>query len=210
VNTELSVLDGLSSCQVSDALRMVGLPHAGLAGLRPYPGAEPMVGRAFTVAFGDADTSTTVGEYLDQVRPGNVLMLAHRGRTDCSVWGGQRTIGARHYGAVGTVVDGSYRDVGEHRELGFPVYGAAPTVVGSTGVVVPVAVGEPVTMAGITVRPGDAVVADESGVVVVPWDRVAEVAGVAHAVVEQERDIAEAVNNGADFVSYRAAARAAG
>lgn len=208
---ENSSLPTLSACHVSDALAAQGLPAAaGLTGLHPLDPVHRIEGRAFTVSYAPATgNGRRPIEYLAHVSPGDVLILAHEGRLDCSVWGGQRTIGALQRGAVGTIVDGAFRDIPEHIELGYPVWGRGHTIVSSRDHVVPVAWGETVTVCGTEILPGDWVVADGSGVVVVPAAVEAETRQRANEILEQEAEIASAVDAGSDFVATRAAARGA-
>lgn len=200
----------LSACQVSDGLGAAGLPRDGLLGVFPIEPARRIVGRAFTVCFRPAaEAADRKIEYIGDVSPGEVIVLGNHGRLDCSVWGGQRTVGALQRGAVATVVDGAYRDVDEHRELGYPVFGRAPTVTGSSGYAVPVATGERLTISGILIRPGDYIVGDASGVVVIPQDLAEEVTAHAERLAAEEQRIAAAVAAGADFTTFRADIRAA-
>ena len=194
----------LSSCQISDALAELGLPHRGLDGVVTLDLDAKIVGAAFTVTCLPADES--VGkriEYLAEIPDGAVVMLANGGRVDCSVWGGQRTLAAKQRGAVGVVVDGAYRDIPEHRALEFPVFARGRTVVGSAGVANPVAAQEPVSMGGVAVAPGDVVVADASGVVVVPAAEAERVLAVAEAGAAEEQRVAAEVAAGRDFFDAR-------
>lgn len=205
----ISRLGALSSCQVSDGMGAVGLSRDGLAGIYALEPAQHIVGRAFTVRFELASGSPTpYGEYLGEVSEGDVLILDNDGRTFCSVWGGQRSVGALQRGAAAAVVNGAYRDVDEHRQLGFPVFGRAPTIVGSTGCVVPVGVNEVLSIEGIEVAPGDYVVGDASGVIVIPAARADEVAAEAERVAAEEARISKAVEDGVEFVGVRADVRA--
>lgn len=200
----------LSSCQVSDGLGRVGLPRVGLAGIHCLDPDAKIVGPAFTVSYVPAEEAADRQiEYLGEVAEGDVIVLAHGGRTDCSVWGGQRSVGAIQRGAAGTVVDGGYRDIPEHKALGYTVFGRTPTVVGSSGFVSPVATSEDVTIAGVPVSPGDLVIADGSGVVVVPRARAVDVLEITEATAAEEDRITAAVAGGVDFVSFRAEVRAA-
>jgi regulator of RNase E activity RraA len=196
----------LSSCLVSDALAELGLPAHSLAGVVTLDLAARVVGRAFTVTCEPASESEGRRiEYLGDIPSGAVVVVANGGRTDCSVWGGQRTVAARQRGAVGTIVDGAYRDVPEHIALGYPVFARQRVVVGSRGYANPVATGEVVTMSGTTVHPGDLIVGDASGVVVVPAADAAAVVEIAMRDAENERRITDAVAAGEDFFEARAA-----
>ncbi len=159
---------GLTTCHLSDALDRCGLPTGGLPGIRPLEPAKRAVGRAFPVQLRVADGNLAEPRnYLDHIPPGAFVVLAAAGRIDCSVWGGNRTASAIDHGAAGAVADGAYRDVDEHRELGFPVYGLAPISVASRGRLVVTGFDVPVVACGVQVAPGDLVAADSSGVVVV-------------------------------------------
>lgn len=177
----------LTTCHLSDAMDRFGIRSQALAGIRPLEPARPAVGLAFTVqirAIGEADPIP--GNYLDQLEPDRFVVLAAGGRIDCSVWGGNRTLAAIRHGSVAAVVDGAYRDIDEHRALGFPVYGLAPTPVAGRGRVVVEQVEVPVLMCGVTVCPGDLVAADSSGVVVVPRDDIEAVVAMAARIAAEE------------------------
>jgi 4-hydroxy-4-methyl-2-oxoglutarate aldolase len=194
----------LSSCQISDALAELGLPHRGLEGAVTLDLSAKIVGPAFTVTCLPAEES--VGrriEYLGDIPAGAVVMLANGGRLDCSVWGGQRTLAARQRGAVAAVVDGAYRDIPEHASMGFPVFARGRTVVGSAGVANPVASQETVTMGGLSVSPGDLVLGDASGVVIVPAAEVERVLETAEVGAAEEQRVVAEVTAGRDFFDAR-------
>lgn len=199
----------LSSCQVSDALRQLGHRYVEMRGIRCLQLDVKVIGPAFTVSYRRHGEGQAI-EYIADVPAGAVLVLANGGRTDCSVWGGQRSVGALQRGAAGTVVDGAYRDVPEHLALGYPVFGLAPTVVSSSGHAVPVAYGEEVDMAGLRVGHGDLIIGDASGVVAVQREHVVEVLDVAEETAAEEQRISSAVAEGADFASFRAQVRSGG
>lgn len=193
----------LSSCQVADALAELGLPHRGLDGIVTLDLDVKIVGSAFTVTCEPATSGRPRIEYLQEIPSGAVVIIANGGRIDCSVWGGQRTLAARQRGAVGTVVDGAYRDIPEHRAMGYPVFARGRTVVGSAGIANPVASQEPVELAGVRVAPGDLIVADASGVVVVPAAAADRVLATAEAGAAEERRVIDAVESGTDYVDAR-------
>jgi regulator of RNase E activity RraA len=194
----------LSACQVSDGLGAVGLARDGMLGIHAMEPAQRVVGRAFTVRCRPAVEAVGARiEYLQDLSPGDVVVISNQGRLDCSVWGGQRTVAAIQRGAVGTVVDGAYRDIEEHRQLGYPVFGRAATIVGSMGYASPVATNEVLLIGGILVRPGDYVVGDGSGVAVIPHERVADVLDAAESITAEEDRISAAVQAGEDFTSFR-------
>ena len=199
-----------STCQLSDGLAQLGLYPLGLTGIWPLEPATGFAGRAMTVQFKPKEQ---VGpgervEYLDFVKPGDVIVIDNSGRVDCSSWGGQRSLGARQKGAVGVVLHGAYRDVEEQWAGGFPVYGTGRAVAGSRHGGVPVAINVTLSITGCTIEPGDVVVADASGVIVVPSNAAPAVVAAAEELASQEADVAQAIARGEDFLSYRARARA--
>lgn len=190
----------LSTPLVSDSLKDAGLSPRGLDGIVSLDLTVKVVGPAFTVQCLPADESRDARiEYLGDIPSGAVVVVANGGRTDCSVWGGQRTLAARQRGAVGSVVDGAFRDVEEHAAFGYPVWARARAVAGSAGFSNPVASQVDVTLSGVGVSPGDLVLADGSGVVVVPQGRVEEVLGLAEATAADEKRITAAVAAGVDY-----------
>lgn len=201
----------VSSCQVSDSMGALGLSRAGLRGVQPIDASARVVGPAFTVTcVPAAEAPAGRVEYLQDIIAGSVVVIANGGRTDCSVWGGQRTVAARQRGAVGTVVDGACRDVSEHLEMGYPVFSLTRTVVGSAGIASPVASQQPIVAGGVTVNPGDLVIGDASGVVVVPGSHLRQVLEHAEAEAREEGRIAAEVAAGRDyFEAKRGASNAA-
>lgn len=177
----------LTTCNLSDAMDRGGIRRGGLVGLRPMEPARPAVGLAFTVELrpvGEAEPAP--GNYLDRIGAGQFIVLAAGGRIEFSVWGGNRTIAAQRRSAVAAVADGAYRDVEEHRALGFPVYGLAPTPMAGRGHVIATKVDEPVEVCGLLVNPRDLVAADSSGVVVVPREHIEAVVTAAEAIAAAE------------------------
>lgn len=203
---DLSKVAALGTCALSDALDALGLPGV-LPGLRALSGVRGIVGRAVTVELGPANASAAKAaparhlctSAVDASGPGEVIVVAHPGPYEGVVpagWGGILSLAAHLRGIEGAVVGGPVRDVDEARELGFGVFGLCPTPVTARGRVVEVGWGEPVVVRGVTVRPGDVIVADDNGVVAVPADRLADVQARAKAIVAREAAIAAAVRDG--------------
>ncbi|MEH0553584.1 RraA family protein [Streptomyces sp. B21-101] len=211
-----SLLDrfaALDSAAVSDALDQLGLP-SGVGGIRPVWGPAAVVGFAVTVGLepraegsAGAHIATTAVESADGQ---SVIVVDNQGRTDVSCWGGILSLGASLRGVRGVVADGVCRDVAEARELDFPVFSRGAVPATARGRLQQRSTGEPVGVAGLTVEPGDVVVADETGLVVVPRDRAEEVAEIATAIVARERAIADEVRAGAPLSQAMHDARLAG
>ncbi|MFI0446327.1 RraA family protein [Actinomadura sp. 6N118] len=203
----------LDSAAVSDALDQLGLP-SGVGGIRPVWGPAAVVGFAVTVGLeprtegpAGAHIATTAVESSDDQ---SVIVVDNQGRTDVSCWGGILSLGAVQRGVRGVVADGVCRDVAEARELGFPVFSRGSIPVTARGRLQQRSAGEPVNVAGLAVEQGDVVVADETGLVVVPRDRAEEVAEITTAIVVRERAIADEVRAGTPLSQAMHDARLAG
>ena len=114
-------------------------------------------------------------EMIDNAKPGEVGVIVIEGSLDVSALGGLMATTAKAREMAGMVLDGSVRDVAEVRALGLPVYARGVVPSSSVGRWASVARQIPVECAGVTVKPGDLIVAGEDGVVAVPQEKAAEV-----------------------------------
>lgn len=194
----------LSTGTISDALDRLGYP-GGLLGLAPLANGQRLLGRAFTVRYVTAGRPPgTVGDYLDDVAPGQVVVLDNAGRTDCTVWGDILTAMAHHRGVAGTVIDGVCRDV--HRALAwnYPMYSRGRFMRTGKDRVEVSDVRRPVSVGGVPVRAGDLLVGDDDGVLAVPRDAEQRVLEVARQIAEREEGILADVLGGATLAEARA------
>jgi 4-hydroxy-4-methyl-2-oxoglutarate aldolase len=190
----------LSPCTISDVLASLGVGRAALDGIITVDLEATVVGPAFTVTCEHPSTSTRDRiEYMEEIIPGSVVVVTNEGRVDCSVWGGQRTVAARYRGAVGSVVDGAYRDIPEHIAMGYPVFARARTIVASQGYSNPVAIQETIHIGGVAVSPGDLIVGDASGVVVIPAEHIEQALVLSEGITAKESWIIEQVEQGKDY-----------
>ncbi|MER5884762.1 RraA family protein [Streptomyces sp. NPDC001941] len=153
-------------------------------GVRPlWSGGPRVAGPAFTVRCPAGD-NLMLHAAIHRAAPGSVVVV-ESGDTDYALAGGNVCAVAQRRGIAGFVLDGVIRDLAEVRALGFPVYarGVIP-VPGAKAEVTPL--NEPVRCGGVTVAPGDVVVADEEGVVAVPRDEAAAVLAAARAKLAKE------------------------
>ncbi|WP_028923580.1 RraA family protein [Pseudonocardia acaciae] len=195
----------VSTASVSDALDRLGRA-GGLPGLGPLAGGQRLLGRAYTVRYRPAgDPPGTVGDYLDEVPRGAVVVLANDGLTDRTVWGDILTAVAHHRGVAGTVIDGVCRDVRRALDLGYPIYSRGRFMRTGKDRVEVAAVQEPVGVAGVQVRPGDLLVGDDDGVVLVPAEVEADVLAVALEIAEREAGILARALGGSSLAQARAA-----
>jgi len=184
------LLEAVSAPNVTDAMHRKGA----MAGIVSICGLVKAVGRAVTVRTVAGDWAKPV-EAIDVSGPGDVLVISNDGRKDVSPWGELATHSAMNRGVSGVVIDGAARDVDDIRELGLPVFATA--TVPNAGD--PKGLGEintEIACCGQEVRPGDWIVADESGVVVVPRERAYEIARRAMEVKKTEERIREEIRRG--------------
>jgi 4-hydroxy-4-methyl-2-oxoglutarate aldolase len=194
----------LPTAAVSDALDTLGLPGA-LPGISPLTDTARAVGPAFTVRYEPImDEPGTVGDFLDDVPAGAVVVIDNAGRTDCTVWGGIMTAVAAGNGVAGTVVYGACRDVATAFALRYPVFSAGRFMRTGKDRVRCVAVQQPLHISGVPIAPGDLITADADGVVAVPAAHLDSVLDLAARIEQTERRIAEAARAGATLAQARA------
>ncbi|MBN9740939.1 MULTISPECIES: RraA family protein [unclassified Amycolatopsis] len=203
----MSLLDrfsALGTATVSDALDKLKRPGS-LLGLAPLADGQRMVGRAFTVRYVSAQVPAgTVGDFIDQVEPGQVIVLDNDGRVDCTVWGDILTAVAHQRGISGTVIEGVCRDTHRALSIGYPIYSRGRFMrTGKDRVEVAEERG-PVTIGGVTVRHGDILLGDSDGVVAIPRDCEDDVLEVAEMIQAREEAILTAALGGATIAEARA------
>lgn len=182
---------------VCDVLDEMGYVDQALSGaFLPQPPSAPAFGGwAFTIRGEMASYPVAHGDRnkmlaCERIRPGEVSVWG-RGATGVALFGDMIAYRMQAQGCVGAVVDGGVRDVRTLSEQGFPVFARYRAAVQSIGRWRVIEHGTPVTLPGATkdvvVRPGDFILADHSGVVVIPSDVVHEVLRRAEALQSQER-----------------------
>ncbi|WP_277024577.1 RraA family protein [Paracoccus hibiscisoli] len=199
----LNRFKALSTSTVSDALDKLALPGA-VEGLAPLDPDSNIAGQAFTVAYLPAGHSGgTVGDFVDDLGPGDVVVIDNRGRTDCTVWGNIMTEVAKSRGIEGTVIDGVNRDLPETREYHYPIWSRRGHMRTGKDRVTLQAVGVPVCLGEVRVDPGDLIRADGNGVVVVPLAHVDAVLEAAEAIEKKEEAILHEIRKGVSLVRAR-------
>lgn len=189
-------LSRLSTSTLSDALDRLGIPGQ-VRGVFPFDPAARIAGRAFTIAYQPVDADGgTVGDYIDDVPPGSVLVLDNDGRTDATVWGDILTLAASRRGIAGTVIDGVCRDSARTLELNYPLFSRGRWMRTGKDRVAMVGMDVPVTLGGVRVRPADVVVGDADGVVVIPAGHESRVLDAAAKIEAAEQAIRDQVMAG--------------
>jgi 4-hydroxy-4-methyl-2-oxoglutarate aldolase len=195
--TDLNVerASSLDTAVLSDALDKLGIVGQCL-GIKPLDPAMRLIGRARTYQYAAAAPGGTVGDYIDDIQAGEVVVLSNRGRPDMTVWGDILTLVAHRRAVAGTVIDGACRDTALARELGYPVFSCSYSMRTGKDRVQLEAVGVVVDVAGVRVAPGDILRGDADGVVAIPQAREAEVLDCAEAIEAAEQRIRAAVKGG--------------
>jgi 4-hydroxy-4-methyl-2-oxoglutarate aldolase len=169
---------------VSDALERTGRSGT-ITGLNRVTTELRIAGVAVPMQLGPAGTETPAhhlgARAVEASDEQSVIVVAGGSRT-CGGWGGLLSRAARVAGVRGVVVDGLTRDADEADEIGFPVFARGVTPLTARGRQVEVSCGEPVVVEGVTVAPGDLVLGDGSGVVIVPADAADEVLAAADEI----------------------------
>jgi 4-hydroxy-4-methyl-2-oxoglutarate aldolase len=189
-------LSGLSCTDLSDAMDRLAVPCQ-CFGVMPLDRTFSLVGQAWTLRYGSVGQSGgTVGDYIDDIEEGQVVVLDNQGRLDATVWGDLLTSMAVRRKVAGTVIDGICRDVDRALELRYPLFARGNWMRTGKDRVRVEATQEPVTIGGIRVEPGDWLRGDGDGLVVVPAARAEEVLQVAQQVHDAEERIRAAIADG--------------
>ena len=183
------------SCVVADTQERAGVLRSDI---RPLFDSR-FVGTALTVRLFPGDLVDCL-DALAVAQTGNVIVVDAAGETETSIWGGLMAGLCQQKGVVGAVVDGAIRDTDEIKSLGFPIFSRA-IVPRSTHSpyskrMEPIEVNVPIQCAGVLVAPGDVVLADEIGVVVVARSEAAEVLKRAQEQAAQEEATRQRIREG--------------
>jgi 3-hexulose-6-phosphate synthase/6-phospho-3-hexuloisomerase len=185
----VAIFREVSTPNISDAMHRKGA----MRDIRPINLGTKIVGTAITVQTFAGDWAKSV-EAIDLAGPGNVIVI-YNGSNYIAPWGGLATLSCKNKGVEGVVIDGAVRDVDEIYSMKFPLFASAITPNAGE----PKGMGEinaEITCGGQTVRPGDYIVGDESGVVVVPKERAYEIARRAKEVEKNESRLYEEIRRG--------------
>ena len=187
---QIAALAGFGTATIYEAS---GIDGALDPAIRPvYKGAR-IAGRALPVRTHPAD-NLPLHLAVEQAQPGDVLIVDGREEL-CGYWGEVLAVAAQARGITGLVMDGGVRDIVEQEGLGFAVF-ARGVCVRRTGKNFPGIVNAPVTVGGVLVNPGDAVIADADGVMVLAPDAVAPTIEASAARIAKEAQIMDRIRAG--------------
>ena len=184
----------------SDAMDECGIAAAVPAStLRPTDPRARIVGQAITVLNRQASERRNVSGLADieahnLAQPGDVLVM--QGVAGISSMGGVSASIGKRQGEVAAIVDGAVRDIDHSRDIGYPIWSAGVSPITGKWRIETMAVNVPVQIAGIEVKPGDLVIADECGVCFVPFARAGEVLAVAQHLAASEAKRLKALDEG--------------
>lgn len=201
------ILKGLGAtptASLSDALDRMGKPGFMSHELRPIIPGVKIVGPAITVKHKKATKTTQfslVLELIDRAKPGDVVVVSgDLDLRDVGLYGGLMATASKAKGLAGCVLDGGVRDVRELREMGFQAFSRSVVPTTSLGRTDIEAVNVPIVCGGVTVNPGDIIVGDDDGIVVIPRAVAKEALERATAFDEVERKESEDLRKGASIV----------
>jgi len=193
----------LDTTSLSDALDRLGIPGQCL-NIKPLDHRFRLTGRAFTILYGPAgQPAGTVGDYIDDVPAGSVVVLDNGGRENATVWGDILTWVAHRRGIAGTVIDGACRDTYLCRDLNYPVYSRSYSMRTGKDRVQVEATNVVVNIGDARVAPGDLLRGDADGVLVIPREHEDAVLAAAEEIDAVEQQIRALIGQGKTLAEAR-------
>ncbi|RFU62790.1 RraA family protein [Peribacillus saganii] len=202
-------LDGLTPT-VSDVLDSMGIRGSISASrLRPIISGKKIVGPAVTIRYIPESNTTDYGYFYKErakLADRDVYAIAEQGDVpvfdaaslgDISVMGGLSTLVAKKWGMAGNIVDGGVRDIDTVHKLDYPVWSTGQTPITGKYRVEAMEINGPISIAGVRVNPGDLIIADDSGVVVVPFEKIEDVLEKTIAATKREDEVVKLFESGA-------------
>ncbi|WP_203334656.1 RraA family protein [Planococcus beigongshangi] len=188
-----NLLEGFAGIPVANIADNMNRTFCISSNIRPYNNI-PLIGTAFTIKTRPGD-NLFLNKAIDMAQPGDVIIVDAQGDTTNSLIGELMITWAQKRGISGFVIDGSIRDVGDIRGMSIPVYAAGVTPAGpyKDG---PGEINFPISCGGVTVKPGDIIVGDSDGVVVIDAIDALEILKMAKETVKKEEKMMKDIKNG--------------
>ena len=187
----ITEISQFSSATLHEALGKTGnLPY----GIKPISPKMKVCGPAFTVKTMPCDNMLLHRAYA-YAKAGDVLVVNCSNFYEAGYWGDLMSLGAMTKGIAGLVIDGCVRDADDIEAMGFPVFSRGLCIKG-TGNQGEGSLNEPIIMGEYIVNPGDIIVGDRDGVVVIPQNRVEEAIEKAHARELKEENVRKELRKG--------------
>jgi regulator of RNase E activity RraA len=196
-------LNKLSTSTVSDAMDRLGIAGQCL-GIKPVDVKFRLCGRAYTMRTVPAEVvAGSVGDYIDDVPTGAVIVIDNGGRQDKTVWGDILTFLAEKNGVAGTVIDGNCRDIHRCIEINYPVFSRGWSMRTGKDRVQLDQINIPVSIGDARVEPDDLLLGDADGVLAIPKEHEDRVVELAEEIEAAEEKIMEALRQGKKLYDAR-------
>jgi regulator of RNase E activity RraA len=202
-------LGSVSTATITSQLQRRGVQNAFLNGLQPLNPGQRMIGVAHTLRYVPArpDLPKLLGanaqrNAVESIQPGEVLIIEARGEPHAGTIGDIFAMRVKQLGGVAVITDGALRDTPAIREIGLPVYHLSSHAATLGRLHTPLDHQVPIACAGVTVMPGDVIVGDEEGAVVIPASMVEEIAAASVTMEVEEEFAIQRVGEGASTIGY--------
>lgn len=192
---QLNSLKQLGTATIHEAQGQSGALDSGL---RPIDPGVRLCGPALTVDC-RPDDNLAIHYALTKARPGDVLVVDAKGFTEAGPWGDLLTLASQKLGIAGLVINGAVRDADAIIAMGFATFSRGLCIKG-TNKCQPGKVNVPIIIGGVRINPGDIIVGDRDGLVVVEQSRVEEVIGLSRAREDKEDGIRRGIESGISTV----------
>jgi 4-hydroxy-4-methyl-2-oxoglutarate aldolase len=196
-------LEKLSTTNLSDALDKIGGGGA-VIGIRPLFGMPKVIGLAITIkitAAGMTKSKHHLGiEAIASAQKGDVIVIDNHGDIRNNCWGEILTCAAKTKGVSGVIIDGASRDVDACEAMGFPVFARSVVPITARGRVMQEDFNCLIRVGDVQVRPGDIMVGDVNGVVVISPEKAEEVLIEAEKIMEKEESMKKDILSGLDIL----------
>lgn len=177
----ITQLADFMSVDLSDAMNRAYT----MSGIRPtFLPVPRVVGPAVTVSL-PVGGINMLKMAMEFTKPGDVLVVDVQGDTSAAIWGGNVSLGMHSRGVLGVIVDGAIRDVSQLRAIGFPAWARGIATSAQNSSSPRGEINYPISCGGVVVNPGDLIVADEDGIVVLPQEAAPEILSKAGDVAKK-------------------------